>query len=83
MKILQRLTHAVAGRHPWRFQPADRDITGRVLGPWRYCPICHATVKLLTEPPADHPESMTAELPREQEEWLAAVDDELWAKEAT
>ncbi|TYK45118.1 hypothetical protein [Actinomadura decatromicini] len=82
MNILRRLIHALTGRHPWQIQPADRDITGRVLGPWRYCPICGTTVVLLNEPPADHPESMTAELPPEQEEWLAAVDRELWAKEA-
>ena len=82
MILIQRLMHALTRRHPWQFQPAERDRAGHVLGPWRYCPICGATIALLTEPPADHPESMTAELPREQEEWLAALDAELDPKAA-
>lgn len=82
MNLINRIVHALTGRHTWHVQAADTDITGRTLGPWRYCPICGTTIALQAEPPADHPDSMTAELPSEQEEWLAAVDRELWAKES-
>jgi hypothetical protein len=44
--------------------------------------VCGTTRDLLAEPPADHPDSMTAELDPAHEEWLAVVDAELWEKEA-
>jgi hypothetical protein len=82
VNTINRIIHAVTGRHTWRTAPADTLPNGRTVGPWLYCPTCGHSRLLLAEPPADHPDSMTAELPPEQEEWLAAVDLELWAKEA-
>lgn len=84
MNTINRILHALTGRHRhhWTIAQAETLPNGRTVGPWLYCTVCGATRPLQPEPPADHPESMTAELPPEQEEWLAAVDRELWTKEA-
>lgn len=82
MNLLRRLIHAVTGRHYWQYESAEVVGSGRVYGPWIRCTVCSTTQKALDEPPADHPDSMTAELPPEQEEWLAAVDEDLWPRAA-
>lgn len=70
----------LTGEHGWEIEQQP-DGTTRML-----CPECAThdgnDVSELQDPPPSHPESMTTELPREQEEWLAAVDAELWEREA-
>ena len=44
----------------------------------RYVPFGPVLRKMPPEPPADHPESMTALLPTDEEDLLAAIDDELF-----
>ena len=46
------------------------------------CARC-SVVRSFDTPPADHPECMSIELPREQEEWLAALDAELFPDTAS
>ena len=66
--------------HELREEPAiDRD--GRVYGPFLVCDTC-GDARLLQPPPEDHPDSMTVELPREQEALLARYDAELFPQEA-
>jgi hypothetical protein len=68
--------------HLWK--AADIDPT--VPSPPRAAPIemCRRCGKVRREdtPPIDHPESMTALLGDEQENWLALVDETLFPKEA-
>ncbi|MFF5261421.1 hypothetical protein ACFY4C_20960 [Actinomadura viridis] len=82
MNVWRRLVCRNLGRHAWKHQAAETAINGRVCGPWIYCAGCGITRKLQAEPPFEHPDSMTAELPAEQEEWLAAIDAALWPREA-
>src|SRR5690606_22397833 len=84
VNTIDNIKHALTGRHPTHETNAQDETlpNGRTVGPWLYCTVCGDTRPLPAEPPADHPESMPAELPPEQEEWLAAVDRELWTKEA-
>ena len=82
MKALRRRWHRIRGKHSWKFKEtfigAD---SGDTYGPWLICNPCNEFRVLDREPPLGHPDSMTTELPRKQEEWLAAVDAELWHKE--
>lgn len=79
--FLRRRWHQIRGRHPWKYE-APLTVEDRTYGPFLLCKPCNKALLLQAEPPFEHPDSMTVELPREQEEWLAAVDRELWAKEA-
>jgi len=43
---------------------------------------CCSVIRSFDEPPAGHPESMTAELSRDEEAWLAALDADLFPDHA-
>lgn len=65
--------------HRWTVEP--RQISyGAKFGPYRVCSRCDSDHRLvlLEEPPLEHPDSMTVELPRGQEEWLAELADLTW-----
>ncbi|TDD97687.1 hypothetical protein [Actinomadura rubrisoli] len=78
MNALRRLWHRLSGEHIWQFQPAETSGSGRRYGPWFFCSACGSTVKAINEPPSSHPESMTVELPDEDEELLAELEDATW-----
>lgn len=66
---------AAAGIIPRRPGRATLAMTGRIRRFPPFRPVCRPTPAL---PAADHPESMTTEPPAEQEDLLAALDDELF-----
>lgn len=84
MNRFRRIWFDLTGRHnhAWDVDPAETLRNGQVIGPWLWCSLCGTTRVLQAEPPADHPDSMTAELPPEQEEWLAYLDEQLDPKGA-
>ena len=65
--------------HQWAATPPVI-LRGAKFGPYRVCTRCDGPTRLvlLDEPPFEHPDSMTVELPREQEEWLAELADRTW-----
>lgn len=81
LNLIRRVVNCRRGKHAWQYA-AGETVNGRRIGPWRYCRACEFTTHLQAEPPIGHPESMTVELPPEQEAWLAALDGELWSKKA-
>jgi hypothetical protein len=81
---LSSLVCAVLG-HRWAVIPAETTTRGDTYSPYRVCArgcSTHKALVLATEPPAGHPDSMTRELPREQEALLGALDAELFPQEA-
>ncbi|WP_329521101.1 hypothetical protein [Spirillospora sp. NBC_01491] len=78
---LRRLIHRLTGRHAWRVQEAET-AAGRVYGPWLHCSVCGTTLVLQAEPPFEHPDSMTVELPEVDEEWLADLASRTWPSSA-
>ena len=65
--------------HRWTVEP--RQIShGAKFGPYRVCSRCDSDYRLvlLDEPPLEHPDSMTVELPHAQEEWLAEMAHHTW-----
>lgn len=73
-------TLCAADFHGWRYQPGIQ-VRGETYGPYRACRHCGTNIVLAVEPPAGHPDSMTRELSRQDEEWLAALDHELFPEE--
>lgn len=75
--LMARLCNRIG--HRWTVEP--RQIyQGAKFGPYRTCARCDPDYRLVLveEPPLEHPDSMTVELPREQEEWLAELADRTW-----
>jgi hypothetical protein len=81
VNTVRRLWHRLRDRHAWMFQP-KLGSGDRVYGPWLVCRPCNTALTLQSKPPLSHPDSMTVELPAAEEEWLAAVDEQLWPREA-
>lgn len=81
LRARRRLMALLCNRigHRWTVEPAQI-FQGAKYGPYRTCRRCDPDLRLvlLDEPPLEHPDSMTVELPIGQEEWLAELADRTW-----
>lgn len=69
-----QIEECVRNGHAW--VPLRYELDGELREYGQVCSCC-SVVRSHDVPPADHPESMTAELSPDQEAWLAAVDAEI------
>lgn len=78
-ELLRTVWHMVRRRHPWRFVPGYEQ--QRVSQPaLLVCDTCGIVRSVALAP--GHPESLTAELPAEQEALLAEIEATLWPEES-
>lgn len=78
-KTLYRVLHALTSRHPWRVSPGCT-VHGQTLPAFEVCDQCDAFRPIVL--PDGHPESLTAELTREEEDYLGWLADQLWPEVA-
>lgn len=78
MNMINRLLHAVTGRHSWRVHPGYT-FHGQTYPAFEVCD-CGAFRPIVL--PDRHPESMTVELTREEEDYLGWLAYETWPEVA-
>jgi hypothetical protein len=76
---IRRLWHRAIRQHPWRFVPGYEQ-HGTVTPTLLVCDPCEVCIKVTL--PAGHPDSLTAELTKQEEALLARLDAETWPKTA-
>lgn len=69
------------GWHSWGLRSIAFEAKADTTGTFLFCRHCHKGLVLISEPPFEHPDCMTVELAREQEEWLAEVAAEAWPRD--
>ena len=76
---LRQVWHRIRRTHPWRFVPGY-ECHGKTYPATLVCDPCDI-VQAITLAPG-HPESLTAELPEDQEALLARIDATEWPETA-